>query len=116
MEKFEETFEKFNDIEGQLYLDCKTYLEKILKKLPNNEIFINEDMSITVEYDGGNHPEYDSNCFSQVSKVYLKENGKVYLSIEETDEYSIENIDASSLYGVANAVRETILIDYEFEA
>jgi len=114
MEKFQETYEKWAELNRQLYADCKEYLEDVLKKTPDNEIVINEDAMICVPYDGGNHPEYDSNCFSNVSRVYLK-NDAVYLDIEETNEYPISNIDANSLCDVADAVAVSIEMDYDFE-
>lgn len=45
----------------------------------------------TVAYDGGRHPEYASNAFSQVSGAFL-EDGKIYIICEDCDEYSVDRI------------------------
>ena len=47
--------------------------------------------SFCVSYDGGNHPEYDSNCFSEVRSVYIKD-GEIYLDTEDCDEYGIKYV------------------------
>ena len=68
--------------------------------------------AFTVAYNGGNDPDYGSNCFSKVKAAYLK-NNEIYLDIEETDEYAIENINASDIENVAEHIKE--IIDYENE-
>ena len=69
-----------------------------------------EFQAVTVPYDGGNHPEYNSNCFSQVNAAYLKGND-IYLDIDETDEYSIDNIDIQDVENIAELVKS--IIDYQ---
>jgi hypothetical protein len=40
----------------------------------------------TVTYDGGDHPECASNCYSTVESIKLK-NGDIFFDIEETSDY-----------------------------
>lgn len=49
--------------------------------------------SISVAYDGGNHPEYDSNVFSEVERVYVRED-RLFVETEDAD---IEFSDLSSM-------------------
>lgn len=46
--------------------------------------------SISVNYDGGNHPEYGSNVFSEVERVYVRED-RLFVETEDAD------IEASDL-------------------
>lgn len=114
-EKFEETFEKWSEINADLFQACKEYIVGVLLKLPNKEIEIECDNQPCVTYDGGRHPEYDANPYSCVSRVYLKENNKVYLEIEDAIDYDIYNITADELHSVAYAVKESLEADYDIE-
>ena len=51
-----------------------------------------DDNSFVVPYDGGAHPEYASNCFSDVNSIYIKDNN-IFLDIEDCEEYPIDSID-----------------------
>lgn len=51
-----------------------------------------DDNSFVVPYDGGSHPEYASNCFSDVNSIYIKDNN-IFLDIEDCEEYPIDYID-----------------------
>ena len=85
--------------------------------MPNNEIVIDYDNCTyipSVVYNGGNHPEYDSNAYSNVECVYLKD-GEVYLDIEDASGYNIDRINAESLFDVALAVKETIEANIDVE-
>ena len=108
------------EIGRNLRKSCIEYIRGVLKGL-NGKIIIldpnsmDEDMQgkfegVTVPYDGGSHPEYNSNCFSQVKAVYLKDND-IYLEIEETDEYSIDNIDIQDVESIAELIKS--IIDFQ---
>ena len=114
---FEVAFDKWNEANDELYKKSEKYIKSQLKVLPNNEIVIDYDNCTyipSVVYDGGNHPEYDSNAFSNVERVYLKD-GEVYLDIEDASEYNIDRINAESLFDVALAVKETIKANSDVE-
>ena len=114
---FEAAFDKWNEANDELYKKSEKYIKSQLKVLPNNEIVIDYDNCTyipSVVYDGGNHPEYDYNAFSNVERVYLKD-GEVYLDIEDASEYNIDRINAESLFDVALAVKETIKANVDVE-
>ena len=123
--KTEDFIELYNyslDIDKLLRKACIDYITKVLKGRDGEMIVLDpnsmdEEMrehfyAFTVPYNGGNDPDYDSNCFSKVKAAYLK-NNEIYLDIEETDEYAIENINASDIENVAEHIKE--IIDYENE-
>ena len=114
---FEVAFDKWNEANAELYQESEKYIKSQLEVLPNNEIVIDYDNCTyipSVVYDGGRHSGYDSNAFSNVECVYLKD-GSVYLDIEDASEYNIDRINAESLFGVALAVKETIEANIDVE-
>ena len=114
---FEVAFDKWNEANAKLYQESENYIKSQLEVLPNNEIVIDYDNCAyipSVVYDGGNHPEYDSNAYSIVERVYLKD-GNVYLDIEDASDYNIDRISAESLFDVALAVKETIEANIDVE-
>ena len=119
MEKlaFEVTLDKWKKANTELYQECEKYIKSQLEVLPNNEIVIDYDNCTyipSVVYDGGRHSGYDSNAFSNVECVYLKD-GNVYLDIEDASGYNIDRINAKSLFDVALAVKETIEANIDVE-
>ena len=113
MEKFQETFNKWCDVNRQLARDCKEYIKDKLNKLPNKEVVFDDETFITINY-YGNYPQYDSNCFSRVECVYVK-NGKIYVSTEDCSGYDIENLNAEETYLVAETMLKIIEKEYDFE-
>lgn len=106
MEKFQETFNKWCDVNCQLAKDCKTYIKDTLNKLPNKEVTFDDDevTPCCVTYDGGRHPEYDANPFSNVERVYLN-NGNIYLDTQDCSGYALENICAEEMMRVAECLQ-----------
>jgi len=87
------------ELESKALSECMGFLKGLLA-LNGGKIEFHEydedgvqidDNSFCVSYDGGNHPEYDSNCFSEVRSVYIKD-GEIYLDTEDCDEYSIKHV------------------------
>ena len=66
-----------------------------------------DDNSFCVPYDGGNHPEYASNCFSNVESVFM-EDKDIFLEIEDCDEYPLENIDGRVLCEMCLFINENL--------
>ena len=113
---FEVALDKWKKANTELYQECEKYIKSQLEVLPNNEIVIDYDNCTyipSVVY-SGNHPEYDSNAYSNVECVYLKD-GEVYLDIEDASEYNIDNINAEALFYIAMAVKETIEANVDVE-
>lgn len=97
---FVETGEEYIDLTKKLRNESLDYLQTLCKE--NGTINMETlDLNVAVTYDGGNHPEYASNAFSQVIDVHLDENGNVELCTEDCDEYEVYRICEAELYGVA---------------
>lgn len=101
--KFQQTAEQWRELNMKLYDECIEFLMETLKNYPDNLFDFSEDDMICVNYDGGKHPEYASNCFSLVQTVYLKD-GKLYVDLEDDCEYPIDRLCAAELYEIANVV------------
>lgn len=90
---------KWNKLSNQLKKGCMDYLSELLDSNDNNidweEIELPEYVSVA--YDGGNHPEYDSNVFSTVYGIKA-EGDNMYLHTEDCDEYDISYVSVSELY------------------
>lgn len=112
LNKTQEVFEEWSSWNTKLYKACVNYIEVVLDALPEHKIEIDENYPVSVPYDGGNHPEYASNCFSDVYCVYYK-NNNIYLDIEDCEEYSIENISAENAYDIVQSIRQTLEEKYE---
>lgn len=100
MEKkdFEKTFEKVAELNKHLREECCDYLRKVLKENGNSIDLQSEDEDyaiVCVTYDGGNHPEYAANPYSQVYGIFLNEkDNEIYLETEDCDEYCIDRVDS----------------------
>lgn len=95
-----------------LQIFCTDYIKEVLDFLPDNKIEIDCNYPVSVPYDGGNHPEYASNCFSDVLSVYC-ENDCIYLEIEDCKKYGIKNINANNLYDLVQSIKQTLEENYE---
>lgn len=115
--KFKQTFDTWTQINKQLADDCLAYLKEVLNKLPKKEIEVNDIDCVPcyVTYDGGKHPEYNANPYSQVERVFIADNGDVYLDTEDVSYYSVSHISAAELYDVAIAVEDAVLTEYDIE-
>lgn len=82
--------------------DLSIQIHKELFKMISNEIqevkeiivpdnIYDYDISYSVSYDGGNHPEYDSDCFACVEKIELDEERIIVHT-----EYGSENLEFMS--------------------
>lgn len=120
-EKFLEIGKKWSEISDQLREESVNYLERVLKEQDGQRLSWNwEELenlgigSVTVSYDGGNHPEYASDCFCTVEGVHInKKNGKVCVDIEESSEYSVDRISVDEVYDVAWIVSEYLALKDE---
>jgi hypothetical protein len=107
---FVEIGRQFTELGKKLWDESLDYLQTLCKEngTINFEVL---DICVSVTYDGGNHPEYASNAFSDVIDVHLDENGYVELNIEDCDEYEVERICCAELYGVAMEIYEALKND-----
>ena len=111
IKKADDLFNQILPIQREIEKQSRKYLLKVLKE---NNGGINFDdypvqEGISVPYDGGNHPEYASNCFSTVYGVYLDDNDEIYLDIEDCSEYYLDDLNWDYIYTVASYIHEKIL-------
>ena len=101
MEKAISLFFSIRDTQEEIRKESERFIKDYLKKHGNSvDITECEDM-ISVTYDGGIHPEYNSNAFSMVEGIYLNENGAIYLQTEDCDKLGIDRINWDEVYYVA---------------
>ena len=105
-----------NELEAKALSECMGFLKGLLV-LNGGEIEFHEydedgyqtdDNSFVVPYDGGAHPEYASNCFSDVESVFIK-NGKIYLEIEDCEEYPISSLDDRNVIDLCLYINENFI-------
>lgn len=101
IEVLNEKFEDFRDVEIELYNMCVDYIKDRLSSLPNNEIYLN--FEVTISYIGF----YNINPYSEVKRIYLKDDD-IYADTEDEDDYKITNINADELYEIAKAISSII--------
>ena len=98
---------------NKLQSACLAYIKEALF-IVGNKLDIDENYPVSVPYDGGNHPEYASNCFSDVLSVYCKDDC-IYLETEDCKNYGIENINAENLYYLVQSIKQTLEENYEID-
>jgi hypothetical protein len=90
--------------------NCEEYIKIALKEnnghIDFNDYDINEFVS--VPYDGGNHPEYASNCFSVVNGVFMHKDGYICLDTEDCDCYPLSDVDWDDVYNVAEYINKLL--------
>ena len=96
--------------------DCMEYLKGVLKEY-NGRIVMHvydedgvqeDDTSFCVSYDGGHHPEYGSNVFSEVEAVWEKD-GHIYLDVEEESQYEINRITLAETYELCEHLHDVVI-------
>jgi len=105
MKKARELQRQVWDLEKQIKERCLAYINKCLDEHDNHIDLTECDDSVCVTYDGGNHPEYASNAFSRVYAVYRLKNN-IYLETMDCDAYSLDDINADEIYGLADFMEE----------
>ena len=103
---FLKTGEKWIDLSVTLREECEQFLTDVVKKHGDID-FTDEEVESSIDpiyilYDGGNHPEYNTG-YSRVLGVSYKDD-TLYVSIDETDEYSVDRIITADLYEIACSV------------
>lgn len=95
--------DEFYSIAADLRKLTMDQLNVLLADRENQKVEFEEGYMPNISYDGGNHPEYASNLYSEVYSVYLKE-GQIYFTIEDCDEYEIDRIPTYELIDIMNAL------------
>lgn len=97
IEVLNKKFDDFRNVEIELCDMCIDFIIERLNSLPNNEIYLN--FEVTVMYIG----LYSINPYSEVKRIYLKDDD-IYADTEDEDDYKITNANADELYEIAKAI------------
>ena len=116
MKLFEEYQNEYNEVRRKMKSYCMAYLGEVAlawkgKQFPLHTIYSEfdvDDAYASVVYDGGNHPEYASNAFSEVEAVFVDEHNSLLLNIEDDGRYNIDRVDTAEIINIAYAVDAAI--------
>lgn len=97
IENIRKFFKNWKNADNELYNVSVDYIKDRLSSLPNNEIYLN--FEVTISYIGF----YNINPYSEVKRIYLKDDD-IYADTEDEDEYKITHADATELYEIAEAI------------
>lgn len=106
----------FNKMLGNYRNVAKDYLKSLLeehKTILFNYGGDNQEECVTISYDGGNHPEYASNVFSEVISVSLNNKGEVIFEIEDSCDYDINDVQTLDLYDAIYSINNYILPNFK---
>lgn len=90
---------------------CIEYITRVVKE-HNNIIRFDTDYNdeiLCVSYDGGGHPEYASNCYSDVYNVHIDNNGCLCAKIEDCQDYDFERINTEEVMMIAEAIHDSAI-------
>ena len=104
--KADELYDSIIPTQKEIRKKCETFIKKSLQEHNGKIDFSDCDGSVSVTYDGGNHPEYASNAFSMVEGISLDKKGNIILQTEDCSEYGIENINWEEVYCIASFIKE----------
>jgi hypothetical protein len=100
---FQTIADEYFTISGKLRKSSLKWLRSQLKTHPNMD-FSGLSYQVSCAYDGGNHPEYNSNCFSLIGGVYNNDGG-IYLNIEDCDTYDIDSLSTEEIYFLCDYIK-----------
>jgi hypothetical protein len=111
LRKAGELYDSILPIQRKIREKSEKYLQMVLAEHDGKIDFDDYDPEefVSVPYDGGNHPEYASNCFSTVNGVFTDEKGHIYLNIEDCSEYPLTDVDWDDVYNIADYIENQIL-------
>lgn len=97
-DEIKNAIELYNEVVDSTQKKCEGFLSTMLLSNGSRIDLCDPDgyPQMSVNYDGGNHPECSSNVYSDVRSVFNK-NGKLYVEIEDDDEYPIDNLSTAEL-------------------
>lgn len=110
-EKFQELSEQWLKLQGQVRKECIKFLKRVLKA-NNNHLEWDDtelDCSVTLSFNGGNHPEYASNVYSTLQAIDMNDNGDITFEIEDCPDYDIDYVLTCELYDVCDFVDNVLL-------
>jgi len=108
--KASELYDSIIETQNTIRENCEEYIKIALKENNGSIDFddYDQDDFVSVPYDGGNHPEYASNCFSTVYGVFMHKDGYICLNTEDCDCYPLSDVDWDDVYDVAEYINELL--------
>ena len=96
----------FSNIATQLKQECVDYLTQVTKENGSIKFDLDqEDEYVCVSYDGGRHPEYDSDLYATVYGVSFNDDeNRLSIDMEYNDDYTVDRLSADEVYTLALAV------------
>lgn len=117
----EKSLDEFYRVASEARTNCAAYLKWAVKKYGKKNTDANgkvtftlefdteyDDQNITITYDGGNHPEYASNCFSSVYAVSLCLDD-ITFNIEDSSNYDIDRVETVDLLTICEAIKISLI-------
>lgn len=117
----EKSLDEFYRVASEARKNCADYLKWAVKKYGKKDTDANgkitftlefdteyDAQNITIAYDGGNHPEYASNCFSSVYAVTLCLDDITFY-IEDSTEYDIDRVETADLLTICEAIKDSLI-------
>lgn len=96
------TISEYFDACHNARLDCIRYITDLMDAHDNDlEVGDDDYGDVTITYNGGNHPEYASNAFSIVTRVYVDCNDDIVLETEDCDAYDLDDVDTQDIISLA---------------
>ncbi len=100
--------DKFYNLSILTRTEAERFITKLLTEHNNVIALYNEKTHgyvgnevVTVSYDGGNHPEYASNVFSNVHKVYFEKQNGILLDTEDSTRYPLDSCFTEDVINLA---------------
>ena len=104
--KFIKTGDEFSNIATKLKQECIDYLTQVTKEHGSIKFNLEQyDECVCISYDGGRHPEYDTDLYSTVySIIFNDDKNRLSIDMEYDDDYTVDRLSADEIYTLALAV------------
>ena len=108
--RFIGTIDKYAKIAFSLREQCENYLKAAIAAFGAIDFSEADEgiESVSVLYDGGNHPEYASTLNNPVYGINVDDDGDLYLITEESECYGVERLTTVELCEVTKCVYDNL--------
>ncbi len=117
----EKSLDEYYKVASEARKNCKDYLKWAVKKYGKKETDNNgkivfrlefdteyDDQNISVAYDGGAHPEYASNLYSEVYSVSVCLDD-ITLDIEDSSQYEFDRVETADLLVICETIQKSVI-------
>ena len=104
--KFIKTGNELSNLATQLKQECVDYLTQVTKEKGLIEFDLEQyNECVCISYDGGRHPEYDSDLYATVYGVSFNDDeNRLSIDMEYNDDYTVDRLSADEIYTLALTV------------